>query len=164
MCRETRTRRLGIGVALASGLAAVVLGAGGPTAVALDTDNLYSPQACKHPSSSKFKLHLWYERGQNGVYRNIGHSVYNFNDVPDGVVGVTSALRFCPQGASNPWPGSNKKLKNRAASGENEHYKYKARVYYHTGYRGAQDVMNPGQSIAWFRNVYKNNASFKWTR
>ncbi|MEU2559980.1 hypothetical protein ABZ626_11685 [Streptomyces longispororuber] len=152
----------GKSVAVMSGLAAVLLVAG--SAVAAETDNLYSPEACKHPSSSKFKLHLRYERGQNGVWRNIGYRVYNFNDVPDGVVGATSALRFCPQGASNPWPGSNKKVKNNAASGENDHYKYKARVYYHTGYRGAQDVMNPYQHIDSFRNVYKNNASFKWSR
>ncbi|MFE5741321.1 hypothetical protein [Streptomyces celluloflavus] len=145
-----------------AGLATAVLIA--TPAAADDTDNLYSPQACKNPSSSTFKFHIYYNSGQNGAYRNIGYSIYDFNDAPDGVVGAQTPLTFCViNGASAPWPGSGLKIKNNAASGENEHYKYKARVYFNSGYKGAQDVMAPYQHIDRFRNVYNNNASFNWT-
>ncbi|MGW4020308.1 hypothetical protein [Streptomyces sp. NPDC005009] len=120
-------------------------------------------EACKPPSSSKFKFHIYYNSGMNGSYRNIGYAVYNFDDVPDGVVGVTSPLRFCEMGASAPWPGSNQRIKNNAASGENDHYKYYAHVYYYSGYKGNQDVMAPYQHIARFTKVYNENASFRFT-
>ncbi|MFG3134303.1 hypothetical protein [Streptomyces tendae] len=149
---------------LAPGLLAVatVLGVA-PAAAALDTDNLYSVEACKDPGASKFKFHIYYNSGLNGSYRNIGYAVYNFNDVPDGVVGVTSALRFCQIGASAPWPGSNQLIKNNAASGENDHYKYYANVYYYSGYKGAHDIMGPYQHHDRFVNVYNENASFQFT-
>ncbi|WP_051852364.1 hypothetical protein [Streptomyces aureocirculatus] len=145
-----------------AGLAAAVLITS--PAAAGETDNLYSAEACKSPGVSKFKFHIWYNSGQNGSYRNIGYSIYDFNDAPDGVVGAHSALTFCVKnGASAPWPGSGLKVKNNGAAGENEHHKYKARVYVNSGYKGAQDVMAPYQHIDRFRHVYNNNASFKWS-
>ncbi|MEU5583321.1 hypothetical protein ABZ791_37905 [Streptomyces huasconensis] len=163
MLTATGSWRARTGIAAAMGLAAAALLVT-PASAANETDNLYSPQACKDPSISRFKFHIYYSAGMNGSYRNVGYSIYDFNDAPDGVVGAHSALTFCVKnGASAPWPGSGLKVKNKGAAGENDHYKYWARVYYHSGYKGAQDVMAPGQSIAYFRNVYKNNASFKWT-
>ncbi|GAA3182937.1 MULTISPECIES: hypothetical protein [Streptomyces] len=147
---------------VAGAAAALVLLAAGPAA-ADDTDNLYDPAACSSTGSSKFKFHIWYNSGQGGAYRNIRYAVYDFNSVPDGVVGVTTPLRYCILGASSPWPGSNQKIKNNAASGENDHYKYMARVYYNSGYKGAQDAMGPYQHIDRFRNVYNENASFRFT-
>lgn len=149
---------------MASGLLAVAAVMGvAPSANAVDdTLNLYSPEACKSPHSSGFKFHIFYNSGQGGAYRNIGYSVYNFDSVPDGVDGVTTPLRFCEIGASAPWPGSGQRIKNNAASGENEHYKYWAHVYYYSGYKGAKDSMAPYQHIDQFRNVYNENASFQW--
>ncbi|WP_432158345.1 MULTISPECIES: hypothetical protein [unclassified Streptomyces] len=54
-------------------------------------------------------------------------------------------------------------MKNNAASGENFHYKYTARVYFRSGYKGAQDAMAPYQHIDRFPHVYNNNASFQFT-
>ncbi|MFD0417492.1 hypothetical protein [Streptomyces sp. NPDC127108] len=162
MPTDTRSRRVRRGIAAMTGLAAAVLIA--TPAAADETDNLYSPQACKSPHVSKFKFHIFYNSGQNGSYRNIGYSIFDFNNAPDGVVGAQSALTFCVKnGASAPWPGSGLKVKNHAASGENEHHKYKARVYVNSGYKGAQDVMAPYQHIDQFRHVHNNNASFRWT-
>ncbi|WP_240435025.1 hypothetical protein [Streptomyces sp. YIM 130001] len=99
-----------------------------------------------------------------GSYRNIGYSVYDFNAVrPGGSNPGTYSLKFCVFGASNPWPGSAQKIKNNAASGDNDHYKYTARVYYNSGYKGAQNSMAPYQHIARFTKVYNDNASFRWT-
>lgn len=128
-----------------------------------DAENLFSMEACGElPGRSQFKLTIWYNSGQNGSYRNIGYSVYDFNAVRPGD-GHAYPLKFCMLGASNPWPGSGQKIKNNAASGENFHHKYKARIYFHSGYKGAQDVMAPYQHIDRFRNVYNENASFQWT-
>ncbi|MEU6331946.1 MULTISPECIES: hypothetical protein [unclassified Streptomyces] len=147
-------------IAALAGLAtALVLSSPAVAAVAHDdTDNLYSAEACKRPSQSKFKFHIYHNTAQGGAWRNIGYSVYNFADVPDGVVGAASPLRFCNSGS-----GSGKGIKNNAASGENSHYKYLARVYYNSGYKGAQDVMGPYQYIDRFPHVYNQNASFQWT-
>ncbi|MEV0281698.1 hypothetical protein AB0I22_35665 [Streptomyces sp. NPDC050610] len=79
------------------------------------------------------------------------------------MVGVTTPLRFCQLGVSNPWPGSNQKIKNNAASGENDHPRFKARVFFNSGYKGAQDVMKPYQHINRFSHVYNQNASFQFT-
>ncbi|MBT2421910.1 hypothetical protein J7F01_14895 [Streptomyces sp. ISL-22] len=128
-----------------------------------DAENLHSAEACqKTPGKSKFDLTLWYNSGQNGAYLNIGYSVYDFDALRPGD-GHAYPLRYCRLGASNPWPGSGQKIKNNAASGENFHDKYKARIYFHSGYKGAQDVMAPYQHIDRFRNVYNENASFQWT-
>ncbi|MER5542994.1 hypothetical protein ABT072_11230 [Streptomyces sp. NPDC002589] len=163
MLTVTHSRKMRRGIAAVAGLVAAV-GVASPAAAVNDTDNLYSPEACKRPGISKFKFHIHFNSGQNGSYRNIGYSIYDFDDAPDGVVGVTTPLRFCEvNGASAPWPGSGLKVKNNAASGENEHYKYWARVYFNSGYKGAQDVMAPYQHVDTFRNVHNNNASFKWT-
>ncbi|MEU7044341.1 hypothetical protein AB0A77_25230 [Streptomyces varsoviensis] len=136
---------------------------GGAVAQADELDNLYSPEACKNPASSSFGFHIYYNSGQQGSYRNIGWPVWNFDDVPDGVAGVTTPLRFCQLGVSRPWPGSNEKIKNNAASGENDHPKYMAHVCYHSGYKGPCDLMGPYQHIDRFPHVYNENASFKFT-
>ncbi|MER6016342.1 hypothetical protein [Streptomyces bluensis] len=129
-----------------------------------DEENLYSMEACEYPGYSKFKLHLYYNSAGAGSYRNIGYSVYDFNAVrPGGSDPGAHPLRFCPMGASNPWPGSGQKIKNNAASGENDHSRYKARIYDRSGYKGNQDVMAPYQHIDQFRHNYNDNASFKWT-
>lgn len=113
-----------------------------------NTDNIFSIEVCKDPYASKFKLHLYYNSGQGGAYRNIGYSVYDFSSVKIGGSDPTvHVMRFCKLGVSNPWPGSGQPVKNNSASGENEHYKYTARVYFNSGYKGAQDVMGPGQHI-----------------
>ncbi|MFH8553291.1 hypothetical protein ACH4FE_06585 [Streptomyces celluloflavus] len=138
----------------------VYLGAG-PAAWASSEDdsNLHSMEACAAPSISAFKLHMHYNSGQNGAYRNIGYSVYDFDRVqPGGSDPGAYPLTYCPGGS-----GTGQHIKNNAASGENEHYKYWARVYYNSGYKGAQDVMAPYQHIDQFRNVYNENASFQWT-
>lgn len=127
-----------------------------------DMENLLSMEACYPPGQSKFDFTLWYNSGQNGSYRNIGYSVYDFNSLRPGD-GSVKALKFCVLGASNPWPGSGQNVKNNAASGENRHYKYWARVHFYSGYKGPQDVMAPYQHIDQFRNVYNENASFQWT-
>lgn len=134
-------------------------------AVNADNENLLSPQTCKSPHSSKFKLHLWYNSGQNGSYRNLGYSAYDFDAMkPGGADPGAHPLHFCVvNGASAPWPGSGLKLKNNAASGENEHHKYKAHIYDRSGYKGNQDIMDPYQHIDRFRHNYNDNASFKWT-
>ncbi|SED22372.1 hypothetical protein SAMN05428945_4236 [Streptomyces sp. 2224.1] len=67
-------------------------------------------------------------------------------------------LLFCNSGSC-----SGKGIKNNAASGENSHYKYLARVYCNSGYKGAQDVIGPYQYIDRFPHVYNQNASFQWT-
>ncbi|QKW10883.1 hypothetical protein HUT18_14385 [Streptomyces sp. NA04227] len=130
-----------------------------------DDANLYSMETCEYPSVSQFKFHLYYNSGQGGSYRNIGYSVYDFDHVyPGGSDPSSHPIKFCIiPGASGYWPGSGQHVKNNAASGENEHYKYWARVYYNSGYKGAQDVMAPYQHIDRFVNVYNENASFRWT-
>ncbi|MFI6403262.1 hypothetical protein [Streptomyces sp. NPDC050548] len=134
-----------------------------PAATADDVDNLQSMQACSvSPSRSTFKFHIYYNSGENGSWRNVGYSVYDFDALRPGD-GHAHPLVFCLLGASAPWPGSGQHIKNNAASAENDHYKYWARVYYHSGYKGAQDVMAPYQHIDRFPHVYNNNASFQWT-
>ncbi|WP_328941764.1 hypothetical protein OG259_08945 [Streptomyces sp. NBC_00250] len=129
-----------------------------------DIDNLWDPAACAAPSGSAFKFHLYYNSGQNGAYRNIGYNVYNFDVLWNGnnAPGGGTPLRYCIVGASNPLPGSNQTVKNNAASGTNDHYKYKARVHFRSGYGGPTDIMNPYQHIDRFRYVYNENASFSW--
>ncbi|MFF6995232.1 hypothetical protein ACFY93_09770 [Streptomyces sp. NPDC008313] len=158
-------RSLGGLVGATTALALTVGAASDAQASSGDDANLHSMEACqKEPWNSDFKFHLWYNSGQNGTYRNIGYSVYDFNAIrPGGSDPGTYALRFCILGASSPWPGSGQKIKNNAASGENDHHRYWARVYFHSGYKGAQDVMAPYQHIDRFRNVYNENASFRWT-
>ncbi|MET9518249.1 hypothetical protein [Streptomyces sp. NPDC002994] len=127
-----------------------------------DADTLQSMEACKEPGYSKFKFTLWYNSGQNGAYRNMHHAIYNFDALRPGD-GADHPLKYCSGGVSSPWPGSLQRVKNNAAAGENFHYKYMARVYYNSGYKGSQDVMGPYQHIDQFRNVYNNNASFQFT-
>ncbi|TKT03590.1 hypothetical protein [Streptomyces lasalocidi] len=157
--RRTRITAVLSAALLASALAVIAA----PTAQADDFDNLYSEQVCNENwGGSSFKFHIWYNSGQNGSFRNIGSSVYDFNALRPGD-GHAYPLKFCNFGASSPWPGSGQNIKNNAASGENDHYKYTARVFFYSGYKGAQDVMAPYQHIDQFRNVYNNNASFQWT-
>ncbi|MFI1176846.1 hypothetical protein [Streptomyces melanogenes] len=117
---------------------------------------------CGDPSGSSFKFHIYYNSGPAGSYRNIGYSVYDFDALRPGD-GHTHPLKFCMLGVSSPWPGSGQNIKNNAASGENTHYKYMARVYYYSGYKGNQDAIGPYQIVGQFRNVYNENASFQWT-
>ncbi|MFI1435286.1 hypothetical protein [Streptomyces lydicus] len=148
-------------IAVLTGLATALLVSSPATAATTvhdDTDNLYSAEACKIPGKSKFDFHIYYNSAQSGAWRNIGYSVYNFADVPDGVVGATSPLPFCNSGA-----GAGQGIKNNAASGENSHYKYMARVYFNSGFKGAQDAMAPYQHIDQFVHVFNQNASFQWT-
>lgn len=144
--------------------AAVSLLVSAPTANAdvVDYENLYGPDRCKEPGASAFKFHIYFNSGMNGAYRNVGYSVYNFDRlVPGGSDPGAYPLKYCIVGAGGS-PGSGQKIKNNAASGENDHYKYKARVHFYSGYTGPKDVMNPGQTIAQFRYVYNENASFSW--
>ena len=70
-----------------------------------------SVQICKDTSVSKFKLHLFYNSGQGGSYRNIGYSVYDFSAVKIGGSDPTvHVLKFCKLGVSSPWPGSGQRL------------------------------------------------------
>ncbi|MEV0446401.1 hypothetical protein [Streptomyces sp. NPDC050600] len=140
----------------------VILGAG-TAASASDIDNLYSPEACKSPDYSSFKFTIHYNSGQAGAYRNLGYSIWDFADAPDGVNGTAVPLDFCTSSVSSGVPGAGQHIKNNAASAENFHYKYWARVYYNSGYKGPQDVMAPYQHIDRFVNVYNENASFQWT-
>ncbi|GBQ04406.1 hypothetical protein SSP531S_59020 [Streptomyces spongiicola] len=126
-----------------------------------DADNLGNEAACDIPYESAFKFHIYFNSGQNGAYRNIGWAVYNFDALRPGD-GHDHPLKYCITGGSRPLPGSGQKIKNNAASGENEHYKYTARVHYNSGYKGPYDAMAPYQHIDRFRNVYNQNASFLW--
>ncbi|GAA4561524.1 hypothetical protein ACFYN9_38325 [Streptomyces collinus] len=137
-----------------------------PNAQALDGDhhNLYSPSACDDHWRSAFSFHIFFNSNLKGSYRNIGYSVYDFGSLKAGAGDPNHyPLRFCQMGASAPWPGSNQKIKNNAASARNDHYKYIGRVYYRSGYKGAQDVLSPNETIGKFSKVYNENASFKWT-
>ncbi|MFE0452865.1 hypothetical protein ACFW2D_16585 [Streptomyces sp. NPDC058914] len=153
-----------LGAASSAAVALTVIGAPAAQANPAGDDlNLHSMEACsKRPGKSGFKFTLWYNSGQGGSWRNMRYPVYNFDVLRPGD-GHSYPLRFCAGGASNPWPGSGQRVKNNAASGENFHYKYKARVYFKSGYKGAQDVMAPYQHIDQFRNVYNDNASFQFT-
>ncbi|MFD9029305.1 hypothetical protein [Streptomyces parvulus] len=153
-----------IAALVAAAASVVVLNAGAASAANPNNDNdtLASAEACNPPGYSKFKFTLWYNSGQNGAYRNMHHPIYNFDALRPGD-GHDHPLKFCSGGASSPWPGSLQRVKNNAASGENFHYKYKARVYFSSGFKGAQDVMGPYQHIDQFRNVYNDNASFQFT-
>ncbi|MFF8583065.1 hypothetical protein ACF05R_30575 [Streptomyces albidoflavus] len=144
---------------------ALILLFGGTAHANTDEDNIFSSEACQEwPGSSKFKFTIYYNSGMNGAWRNIGYSVYDFNSLkPGGSSTNVYKLKFCGGGVSTPPPGAAANIKNNAASAENYHYKYWARVYYNSGYKGAQDVMAPYQHIARFRNVYNENASFRWT-
>ncbi|MFH8465347.1 hypothetical protein [Streptomyces sp. NPDC017991] len=135
-----------------------------PGAQASDEENLLSMEVCKRPSVSKFKMHLWYNSGQGGSYRNIGYSVYDFNALRVGGSDPSSQpINFCIiAGASGYWPGSGLRIKNNAASGQNDHYKYTAEVCFNSGYKGVRDKMAPYQHIDRFRYVYNDNASFRW--
>jgi hypothetical protein len=123
-----------------------------------DMLNLQSMEACYQPGTTAFK----YNSAQGGSWRNVLYPVYNFDELRPGD-GHAHPLKFCNVGASSPWPGSLQRVKNNAASGENFHYKYTARVYFNSGYKGAQDVMSPYQHIDRFKNVYNENASFQFT-
>lgn len=124
--------------------------------------NLYDNAACQgNWAASKFKLHLWYNSGQGGSFRNIGYSVYDFNALRPGD-GHAHALKYCLFGASSPWPGSGQNIKNNAASGENTHSKYMARIYYYSGYKKPYQTMGAYQQIDRFTTVYNENASFAW--
>jgi hypothetical protein len=153
-----------VAVSISTVLAATLALAPSATADQFDNENLYSMEACYAPWNSKFKFHLYYNSGMDGAYRNIGYSVYNFDQLrPGGSFTGYYPLKFCVLGAGGATPGSGQRVKNNAASGENDHYKYTARVYFESGYNGAQDVMGPYQHIARFPHVYNENASFKWT-
>ncbi|MGJ5898376.1 hypothetical protein ACSCBZ_41505 [Streptomyces niveiscabiei] len=129
---------------------------------AADDFNLHSMEACENPGQSGFKFHLYYNSGPAGSYRNIGYNVYDFNALRPGD-GHAHPLRFCIiNGASSPWPGSGLNVKNNAASGSNDHYKYTARVYYYSGYKKPYQSMAPYQEISRFTTVYNENASFSW--
>lgn len=133
-------------------------------AQANDFDNMFDPLVCvDHNRSGKFAFHIFYNSNLGGSYRNIGYAVYDFGAVTAG--GSDSSyqpLRFCRFGASSPWPGSGQGIKNNAASARNDHDTYLARVYYSSGHRGVYDQLNPYETRAQFRNVYNENASFKW--
>ncbi|MFC8349560.1 hypothetical protein [Streptomyces sp. NPDC057280] len=148
-----------IGISLATFLTVAT----GP-AQANDFDNMFDPRACEDQyHSGKFAFHIFYNSNLGGSYRNLGYAVYDFGAVTAG--GSDSSyqpLKFCLFGASNPWPGSLQSIKNNAASARNDHETYLARVYYNHGYKGVYDQLNPLESRAKFRNVYNENASFKW--
>ncbi|BFO16067.1 hypothetical protein SHKM778_24550 [Streptomyces sp. KM77-8] len=159
--KRTRLALSGVCTAIA-----LVLSTGGTAHANADDSNLFSIEACGDiPGRSAFKFTIHYNSGQNGAWRNIGYSVYDFNALkPGGSSSTVYKLKFCSTGgASSPPAGAGTNIKNNAASGENFHYKYWARVYFRSGHKGAQDVMAPYQHIDRFRNVYNDNASFKWT-
>lgn len=152
------------GVLVGAATLLVMSVAAAPSAQASDEENLMSMEVCKRPSVSGFKLHLYYNSGQGGAYRNVGYSVYDFGALRVGGDDPSSQpLRFCTiAGASGYWPGSGLRVKNNAASGENDHYKYTAEVCFNSGYKGVRDKMAPYQHIDRFRYVYNENASFRW--
>jgi hypothetical protein len=133
-------------------------------AQANDFENIFNPLACEdHRRSGEFAFHIFYNSNVGGAYRNIGYAVWDFDAVKAGGSDPSSQpLRFCTIGASNPWPGSGQRIKNNAASARNDHDRYLARVFYHSGYRGVYDQLNPYETRPRFRNVYNENASFKW--
>ncbi|MEU3051518.1 hypothetical protein ABZ705_34420 [Streptomyces sp. NPDC006984] len=148
---------------LSAALAGSLVFAPAATANVHDDDNLYSIEGCRVPGSAQFKFSLWYNSGQNGTYRNVGYSVYNFDAlVPGGSDPGAYPMKFCILRDGGKTPGSGQRVKNNAAAGENFHYKYTARVYYKSGYKGVYDAMAPYQHIDRFPNVYNENASFKW--
>lgn len=124
--------------------------------------NIWDPAACSDPDPSDFKFHIYYNSGEAGAYRNIGYAVYDFDAIYTTDKSY-HALTFCELGVSRPWPGSGQHIKNNAASGDNTHYKYTARVYQRSGYWGNQDAMGPMQHHDQFLKVYNDNASFQWT-
>ncbi|MFJ5548680.1 hypothetical protein [Streptomyces sp. NPDC093225] len=150
---------------LTGALAALGVLFAAPTAQAdqFDSWNLYQMDACYKPWESGFKFHLWFNSGQNGTWRNVGYSVYDFDALWPGD-GHAHPMRFCsiPLG-STYLAGSGKNVKNNGASGQNDHDSYWANVYYSSGYKGPKDVMAPYQHIDRFVNVYNDNASFKWS-
>lgn len=152
-----------LGAASSAAVALALVGAPAAQANPAGDDlNLHSMEACEQPGRSDFKFTLWYNSGQGGSWRNMRYSVYNFDVLRPGD-GHAHPMKFCGIGGSSPWPGSLHRVKNSAASGENFHYKYTARVYFKSGYKGAQDVMAAYQHIDRFRNVYNDNASFQFT-
>lgn len=152
-----------LGVASCSAVVLALVGAPAAQAGPNNDDlTLLSMEACELPGRATFKFSLWYNSGQGGAFRNVHYAVYNFDALRPGD-GHDHPLKFCQGGASSPWPGSLQRVKNNAASGENFHYKYKARVYFKSGYKGAQDWMAPYQHIDQFLNVYNENASFQFT-
>jgi hypothetical protein len=128
-----------------------------------DDDTLFDSWGCYDPYKSEFPFTIYYNSNLKGAYRNLKYGVYDFNALhPGGSDPSYHALKFCYVGASSPWPGSGQPIKNNAASARNDHYKYVAHVYYNSGYRGAQDILNPYESRAQFVNVYNENASFRY--
>jgi hypothetical protein len=128
-----------------------------------DDDTLFSEWGCYDQWSSAFPFTIFYNSNLGGSYRNLKYGVYDFDALRQGGSDPGAhPLKFCYIGASSPWPGSGQRIKNNAASARNDHYKYIARVYYNSGYRGAQDVLNPYESRARFVNVYNDNASFRY--
>ncbi|GAA0617174.1 hypothetical protein [Streptomyces crystallinus] len=155
-----------VGAAAALLVAIPVAAADDPVPMPPDADTLNLGASgevlCGDPDDSSFKFHIYYNSGPAGSYRNIGYSVYDFDALRPGD-GHVHPLKFCLLGVSSPWPGSGQHIKNNAAAGENTHYKYMARVYYNSGYKGNQDAIGPYQSVGQFRNVYNEDASFQWT-
>lgn len=149
-----------------AGAAALLIAsvASAPSAQASDEENVMSPERCNYHTVSKFKMHIFYNSGQGGSFRNIGYSVYDFNAQRIGGTDPTvHQLKFCViAGASDYWPGSGQRIKNNAASARNDHYKYTAEVCFNSGYKGVRDKLAPYQHIDRFRYVYNENASFRW--
>ncbi|MET9361601.1 hypothetical protein ABZX93_11845 [Streptomyces sp. NPDC006632] len=150
-----------------AGLAAALLLAGPavadtPVPMPPDGDTLNLGESnsvlCGAPYNSPFAFHIYYNSGEGGSYRNIGYSVYDFDALRPGD-GHVHPLLFCGGGAA----GSAQHIKNNAASADNTHNKWTARVYYNSGYKGNQDAIGPQQNDDRFRNVYNENASFQWT-
>lgn len=133
---------------------------GGVLRSSADDSNVMSMEACKYPSGSKFKFSLYFNSNLKGQYRNIGYSAYDFNAIRIGGSDPGAhALKFC----GSMGPGAGLKVKNAAASAQNRHGKYKADVHFNSGYKGARDRMNPGNSMFKLKKTYNQNASFKFS-
>ncbi|MEU5048236.1 hypothetical protein [Streptomyces sp. NPDC021096] len=124
-----------------------------------EDENFHSTESCKPLGVSQFKLHMWFNSGQNGAHRAVGYSIYDFgNGHP---VGNASGIpmMFCNYGGA----GSGKSVKNAVASAENDHGSYMARIYTRSGWYGDQDPIAPYQHLDRLNKTYNDNASFKWT-
>lgn len=140
-------------------LASLLLSPGAAQAHPHDHDNLRSAEACANVWESDFKMTLYYNSYLRGAWRNVGYSVYDFDHLhPGGSNPSYYPLEFCAYGS-----GAGQRVKNNSAGARNKHYKYTARIYYNSGYKGTQDALPPVTTRPKFVNVYNENASFLWT-
>ncbi|MEU3404927.1 hypothetical protein ABZ766_13400 [Streptomyces sp. NPDC006670] len=158
-------RKLGILAAAVAVLAACATPASaeGESPQQMDFANADPERACKLINDSEFKFAIYYGSGQTGSWRTIGFNVYDFASVQASWDLKYHPLWFCGTGAGTPPRGYSQEIKNNAASGDNWHYKYWARIHYNRGYGGPRDELAPLNDTQYrFNYVYNENASFSW--